>query len=276
MDDQEKVDDRSHHSLWYCLWRSCCTCWELAPSGRINPSSLCCRLAGEVKLTRRRSETILKYCGVTEDKELDSKVCLTWKRPEKTDWTESFYRETPSGHRAPKEPAPSRMMQQCFPTVGNGESNIFFFKSSTLSLTALKQKLYLKRKKTTHDSDSLVSITYGFLLREAPVPNVTRELIGRKVRNYFIVTHQRMFNARDKKKKFAIFTQEFGQSRCRCRCASLRKSPLVRQSWSWVWSQPRCGASVWKVWPKLEGWFLTGQEKHSQCCKRHVFPLTLR
>lgn len=147
-----------------------------------------------------------------------------------------------------------------------------FFKSSTLSLTALKQKLYLKRKKTTHDSDSLVSITYGFLLREAPVPNVTRELIGRKVRNYFIVTHQRMFNARDKKKKFAIFTQEFGRSRCRCRCASLRKSPLVLQSWSWVWSQPRCGASVWKVWPKLEGWFLTGQEKkNSQCCKRHVF-----
>lgn len=75
-----------------------------------------------------------------------------------------------------------------------------FFKSSTLSLTALKQKLYLKRKKSTHDSDSLVSITYGFLLREAPVPNVTRELIGQKVRNYFIVTHQRTSNARDKKK----------------------------------------------------------------------------
>ena len=53
------------HSLWYFLWSSCWTCWVLAPSGRINPSSLCCRLAGELKLTDSRTDVIQESWEIT-------------------------------------------------------------------------------------------------------------------------------------------------------------------------------------------------------------------
>lgn len=53
------------NSLWYFLWSSCWTCWELEPSGRMNPRSLCCRFAGELKLWKS-TQNLTHYSTATK------------------------------------------------------------------------------------------------------------------------------------------------------------------------------------------------------------------
>lgn len=81
---RKNVDTCTHNSQWYFLWSSCWTCWELAPSGRINPSSLCCRLAGELKLiqsgTDVRWEITLSYSGVLQIWILFHHFLLSWRK----------------------------------------------------------------------------------------------------------------------------------------------------------------------------------------------------
>lgn len=50
---------KNNYIPWYFLWSSCWTCWELPPSGRIKPRSLCCRLAGVLKLQFKKTQKML-------------------------------------------------------------------------------------------------------------------------------------------------------------------------------------------------------------------------
>lgn len=129
-------------SLWYFLWSSCWTCWELAPSGRINPSSLCCKLAGELKLKGyiqmlfkwdRKSEPFAafhvrlfhfgKYDSdrITLNYLIDNSSIMeqdhTLQHREMMDWSESFCQETLVNHRVPGSLIPAHTTQRCFPTL---------------------------------------------------------------------------------------------------------------------------------------------------------------
>lgn len=73
------------NSLWYFLWSSCWTCWELEPSGRMNPRSLCCRFAGELKLWKS-TQNLRHITALPQNKQRLSGTYLATPRKEGLNW----------------------------------------------------------------------------------------------------------------------------------------------------------------------------------------------